>query len=99
MRHDSELPPVTLSVYAGVVANVAHVVAQPDAFGYTAGHSATTSVQNPSHGLPHTPPPDGPACTQCVTGSLCAAIAWYARHASELPISAPAVRTAHARPP
>ena len=27
----------------------------------------------------------GPACTQCVAGSLCASVAWYARHASELP--------------
>ena len=91
MRHESEFPDWTIEVYSGAAANPAHVVAQPAAAGYCVGHSATARSQNPSHGVPHTPAPLGPACTQWVLGSATAALAWYERHASESPACAPAV--------
>ena len=37
------------------------------------------------HLLAHMPPPEGPACGQCVAASVFAASAWYMRHCSESP--------------
>ena len=96
MRHWSVLPLV--SPVAPVAGKFAHCSKQAAFVPYCVGHAVVADAQKVSHGdATQMPPPDGPACGQCVSAfavDIVARPTWYWRHASESPLVAPAAPAA-----